>query len=80
MLALIGFAWGLWWREAAAGMSDPAAVLFVQGTTMVFYLPANNQVFAAYEGYSIFFLWLGIWWWHRSRQRIYAAFAQSAPA
>jgi hypothetical protein len=74
VLALLGFAWGLWWREAAAGMSDPAAMLFVQATTMVFYLPANNQVFAAYEGYSIFFLWLGLWWWHRSRRRIYAAF------
>ncbi|HEY7806307.1 MAG TPA: hypothetical protein VIC34_03825 [Croceibacterium sp.] len=73
MLALIGFAWGVWWREAAAGMSDPAAVLFVLATTTVFYLPANNQVFAAYEGYSIFFAWLGVWWWHRSRQRIYAA-------
>jgi hypothetical protein len=73
VLALLGFAWGLWWREAAAGMSDPAAVLFVQATTMVFYLPANNQVFAAYEGYSIFFLWLAVWWWHRSRQRVYAA-------
>lgn len=73
MLTLIGFAWGLWWREAAAGMSDPAAVLFVQATILVFYLPANDQVFAAYEGYSIFFVWLGVWWWHRSRQRIYAA-------
>jgi hypothetical protein len=73
VLALVGFAWGVWWREAAAGMSDPAAMLFVQATTMVFYLPGNNQVFAAYEGYSIFLLWFGVWWWHRSRQRIYAA-------
>lgn len=73
VLALLGFAWGTWWREAAAGMSDPAAVLFVQATTMVFYLPANNQVFAAYEGYSIFFAWLAIWWWHRSRRRLFAA-------
>lgn len=73
VLALIGFAWGLWWREAAAGMSDPAAILFVQGTTMVFYLPANNQVFAAYEGYSIFLVWLAVWWWHRSRRRLFAA-------
>lgn len=73
VLALLGFAWGLWWREAAAGMSDPAAVLFVQATTMVFYLPANDQVFAAYEGYSIFFAWLAVWWWHRSRQRMFAA-------
>lgn len=80
VLALLGFAWGAWWREAAAGMSDPAAVLFVQATTMVFYLPANNQVFAAYEGYSTFFVWLAIWWWHRSRQRIYAALPAAAGA
>jgi hypothetical protein len=80
VLALVGFAWGLWWREAAAGMSDPAAVLFAQATTMVFYLPANDQVFAAYEGYSIFFLWLGLWWWHRSRQRLYAALPLAARA
>lgn len=73
VLGLLGFGWGLWWREAAAGMSDPAAILFVQATTMVFYLPANNQVFAAYEGYSIFFLWLAVWWWHRSNRRIFAA-------
>jgi hypothetical protein len=72
VLALLGLAWGTWWREAAAGMSDPAAVLFVQATTMVFYLPANNQVFAAYEGYSIFFAWLAVWWWHRSRRRVFA--------
>jgi hypothetical protein len=73
VLALLGLAWGVWWREAAAGMSDPAAVLFVLATTMVFYLPANNQVFAAYEGYSIFLAWLAVWWWHRSRRRIFAA-------
>lgn len=79
VLGLLGFAWGLWWREAAAGMSDPAAVLFVQATTMVFYLPANNQVFAAYEGYSIFFAWLAIWWWHRSTRRVFAALPIAAP-
>ena len=73
VLALLGLGWGVWWREAAAGMSDPAAVLFVLATTMVFYLPANNQVFAAYEGYSIFFVWLAVWWWHRTHRRIFAA-------
>jgi hypothetical protein len=73
VLALLGLAWGTWWREAAAGTSDPAAVLFVLATTMIFYLPANNQVFAAYEGYSIFFTWLGVWVWHRSHRRLFAA-------
>jgi hypothetical protein len=72
ILALIGFMWGRWWREAAAGMSDPAAVLFALTTTMVFYLPANNQVFAGYEGYTIFVAWLGVWLWHRSRRSLSA--------
>jgi hypothetical protein len=73
VVGLLGFAWGVWWREAAAGTSDPAAILFVQATTMIFYLPANNQVFASYEGYSIFFAWLGIWVWHRTHRRLFAA-------
>jgi hypothetical protein len=70
VLALIGFMWGKWWREAAAGMSDPAAVLFALSTTMIFYLPANNQVLASYEGYTIFAVWLAIWLWHRSRRAL----------
>lgn len=73
VLALIGFMWGRWWREAAAGMSDPAAVLFALTTTMIFYLPANNQVLASYEGYTIFVVWLAIWMWHRSRRALSAA-------
>jgi len=73
VLALIGFMWGKWWREAAAGMSDPAAVLFTLSTTMIFYLPANDQVLASYEGYTIFVAWLAIWLWHRSRRALSAA-------
>jgi hypothetical protein len=72
VLALIGYFWAKWWREAAAGMSDSAAILFVLATTMIFYLPANNQVFASYEGYSIFASWLGVWLWQRGRQRLTA--------
>ena len=67
ILALLGYFWGRWWREAAAGMSDPAAVLFVLTTTMIFYLPANNQVLASYDGYTIFAVWIALWLWHRSR-------------
>jgi hypothetical protein len=59
-------------------MSDPAAVLFALTTTMVFYLPANNQVFAGYEGYTIFVIWLGVWLWHRSRRALSAAVSSSA--
>ena len=72
VLALIGFMWGRWWREAAAGMSDPAAVLFVLTTTMIFYLPANDQVLAGYEGYTIYAVWLAIWLWHRSHRSLSA--------
>lgn len=73
VLAFIGFMWGKWWREAAAGMSDPAAVLFALSTTMIFYLPANNQVLASYDGYSVLTVWTGIWLWHRSRRALTAA-------
>ena len=73
VLALIAFMWGRWWREAAAGMSDPAAVLFALSTTMIFYFPANDQVLASYEGYAIFVAWLAIWLWHRSRRALSAA-------
>ena len=72
--------WGKWWREAAAGMSDPAAVLFALSTTMIFYLPANNQVFASYEGYGIFLVWFSIWLWHRSRRSLSAAIPVEAEA
>lgn len=67
VLGLIGYLWGRWWREAAAGMSDPAAVLFALSTMMMFYLPANNQVLASYDGYTVFAAWIAIWLWHRSR-------------
>jgi hypothetical protein len=72
VLALIGFMWGKWWREAAAGMSDPAAVLFALSTTMIFYLPANDQVLANYDGYTIFVVWIVVWLWHRSRRALSA--------
>jgi hypothetical protein len=67
VLALLAYFWGRWWREAAAGMSDPAAVLFSLTTMMMFYLPANNQVLASYDGYVVFAVWIAIWLWHRSR-------------
>lgn len=72
VLGLIGYLWGLWWREAAAGMSDPAAVLFALATTMMFYFPANNQVFLTADGYLVFAVWTCIWLWHRQRQTLSA--------
>jgi hypothetical protein len=54
-------------------MSDPAAVLFALTTTMIFYLPANNQVLAGYEGYTIFVVWIAIWLWHRSKRALSGA-------
>jgi hypothetical protein len=73
VVGLIAFLWGLWWREAAAGMSDPAAVLFALTTTIMFYLPANNQVLASYDGYVVFPVWIAVWLWHRSRRSLSAA-------
>lgn len=72
ILALIGYFWGRWWREAAAGMSDPAAVLFVLTTMIIFYLPANNQVLANYDGYAVFAAWIGAWLWHRNHRAMFA--------
>jgi hypothetical protein len=73
VLGVVGLLWGLWWREAAAGMSDPAAVLFALATTMMVYFPANNQVFLVADGYVVFAVWIAIWLWHRSRQALTAA-------
>ncbi len=72
VLALIGFLWGWWWREAAAGMSDPAAVLFALATTMIFYLPANNQVLGSFDGYTTLAAWLVVWLVHRARATLSA--------
>ena len=53
-------------------MSDPAAILFVEATMMMFYFPANNEVFANYEGYTVVGAWLVIWLWHRRARAISA--------
>jgi hypothetical protein len=75
VLGAIGWLWGKWWREAAAGMSDPAVVLFVVATTMIIYFPANNQVLASYDGYFVLAFWTAIWLWHRLRQKLSASIA-----
>jgi hypothetical protein len=80
VLVLIGFMWGKWWREAAAGMSDPAAVLFALTTSMIFYLPANDQVLASYDGYAIYAVWIAIWLWHRSRRALSVVLPQEVTA
>jgi hypothetical protein len=76
VVGLLAFFWGLWWREAAAGMSDPAAVLFSLATTSMVYLPANNQVLATYDGYVVLAVWVAIWLWHRSNLQLSAAVRQ----
>ena len=75
VLGALGWLWGKWWREAAAGMSDPAAVLFVLATTMMVYFPANNQVLGSYDGYFEVGVWVVIWLWHRSRRKLSASLA-----
>lgn len=80
VLGVVGYWWGRWWREAAAGMSDPAAVLFALATTMVVYFPANNQVFLLADGYVVLAAWTLIWLWRRRRQVLSAAFAAPGEA
>ncbi len=70
VLALIAYFWGRWWREAAAGMSDPAAILFTLATMAMFYLPANNQLLASYDGYVTLGVWIAIWSRHRLSRRL----------
>jgi hypothetical protein len=72
VLALVGWLWGRWWREASSGMSDPAAVLFTIATMMMVYLPANNQVLASYDSYVTLLVWIILWLWHRSRHAVSA--------
>jgi hypothetical protein len=72
VLGLISYLWALWWREAAAGMSDPAAILFALSTMVMFYFPANDEVFASYEGYTILSVWLIVWLWHRRAKAVSA--------
>jgi hypothetical protein len=73
VLGVIGYFWGWWWREAAAGMSDPAAVLFAFATTMVFYFPVNNQAFLLADGYMVLAVWVAIWLWRRRTDALSAA-------
>jgi hypothetical protein len=70
VLGLIGFMWGRTWRDATFGQNDPAAVLFCLFMVMLVYLPANNQVFASYDGYTTFFVWL-VLWLRQPRQRLF---------
>ncbi len=79
ILGLLGWLWGRWWREAAAGMSDPAAVLFTVATMMMVYLPANNQVLASYDSYVVLVVWIALWLWHRSRRAVSARVQPASP-
>lgn len=61
MVGVLGFLWGRAWRDATVRRSDPAAVIFCLTIIMLAYLPANNQVFTTYDGYTIFFGWMVVW-------------------
>ncbi len=80
VLGAIGWLWGKWWREAAAGLSDPAVVLFVLATTMMVYLPANNQVLLSYDGYFELAVWIAVWVWHRTTQTLSASLVSHGEA
>jgi hypothetical protein len=61
VLGLIAFLWGRSWRDAVDGRNDAAAIIFCQMMTLMIYLPANNQVFGIYDGYTVFLSWLAVW-------------------
>ena len=61
VLALLGYVWGRSWRAATVGNSDPAAVVFCQLMVVMLYFTANNQVFAAFDGYFVLGTWGLLW-------------------
>lgn len=61
VLAGLGYAWGRSWRAATLGRSDPAAVVFCQLMVVMLYFTANNQVFAAFDGYFVLGTWTVLW-------------------
>lgn len=61
VLLLLGFLWGRAWRDATFGRNDPAAVFFCACMSILVYLPANNQFFQTFDGYTTFFGWLIVW-------------------
>lgn len=61
ILGILGYAWARSWRDATVGKNDAAAVIFCLFMVMLFYLPANNQVFGTYDGYFIFGTWVFLW-------------------
>ena len=61
VIALLGYVWGRSWRAATVGHSDPAAVVFCQLMVVMLYFTANNQVFAAFDGYFVLGTWGLLW-------------------
>ncbi len=62
LMALIGFALGLSWRDTLERRDPLAAGVFFHLCILVFYLPANNQLFQGGElaiGFSVLLVaWL----------------------
>lgn len=61
VLGVLGYGWARSWRDATEGNNDAAAVIFCLFMVMLFYLPANNQVFGIYDGYFVFGVWVFLW-------------------
>ena len=57
LMYFIGAYWARRWKNATLGESDAAAVLFSLLCVMIAYMPANNQIFATFDGYFIIAFW-----------------------
>lgn len=67
VIAGLGYVWGRSWRAATVGGSDPAAVVFCQLMVVMLYFTANNQVFAAFDGYFVLGTWGLLWMWSKKK-------------
>jgi hypothetical protein len=63
MLLMIVFGWmtAKAWIDAREGNNPASAVLFTLVATVIWYLPANNQVLAFPEQMVAFWIWLLVW-------------------
>lgn len=70
-IVFIGLIWGRAWVNATQGLDDFSAILFCALMMMVFYLPANNQMMATYDGYVTLLFWgLATFWGKRQAPSI----------
>jgi hypothetical protein len=67
LIGLLGLGWGATWVDATKGQDDRAAIFFCVIMSMIFYLPANNQMMGVLENYAVLLFWAFSWGLSRKR-------------